>query len=65
MKPYSEYKDSGVEWIAKTPSHWNLKRNKHLFYIEKETVGDKFGDFNLLSLGKSGVSLRDIDSGKG
>ena len=26
MKQYSEYKDSGVEWIGKVPSHWNTLR---------------------------------------
>ena len=30
MKPYSSYKDSGVEWIGDIPSHWDkpkLKQN--------------------------------------
>lgn len=28
MKKYSEYKDSGVEWIGEIPSHWNVKKLK-------------------------------------
>ena len=27
-KPYSEYKDSGVEWLGLIPSHWRLARIK-------------------------------------
>jgi type I restriction enzyme S subunit len=30
MKPYEEYKDSGVEWIGKIPSHWVVIRPKYL-----------------------------------
>ncbi len=28
MKQYDSYKDSGVEWIGKVPSHWGTIRNK-------------------------------------
>ncbi|WDG12026.1 restriction endonuclease subunit S (plasmid) [Vibrio campbellii] len=27
---YSEYKDSGVEWLDVVPSHWNVSKVKHL-----------------------------------
>ena len=26
MKPYSAYKDSGVEWLGEIPAHWEVKR---------------------------------------
>lgn len=26
MKPYAEYKPSGVTWLGEVPSHWNRKR---------------------------------------
>jgi type I restriction enzyme, S subunit len=26
MKPYAEYKDSGVEWIGEIPSHWDRSK---------------------------------------
>ena len=29
MKPYSSYKDSGVEWIGDIPSHWDKPKLKH------------------------------------
>lgn len=30
-KPYSKYKDSGVEWIGRIPEHWEIKKFKHLY----------------------------------
>ncbi len=32
MKAYPEYKDSGVKWIGKVPSHWEIRRAKTMFY---------------------------------
>lgn len=28
VKPYSKYKDSGVEWLGKVPGHWDVKRSR-------------------------------------
>jgi type I restriction enzyme S subunit len=33
FKPYSRYKDSGVEWLGEIPAHWEVKRLKHLAQI--------------------------------
>ena len=33
MKRYSEYKDSGVEWIGEIPSHWEVKKLKYISNI--------------------------------
>ncbi|MBE9226258.1 restriction endonuclease subunit S [Phormidium sp. LEGE 05292] len=30
---YSEYKDSGVEWLGKIPKHWETKKAKHVSSI--------------------------------
>ena len=30
MKRYNKYKDSGIEWYGKIPSHWNITRLKFL-----------------------------------
>jgi type I restriction enzyme S subunit len=32
LKPYPEYKESGVLWLGKIPSHWTLERAKWLFH---------------------------------
>ena len=31
LKPYSEYKDSGLPWVGMVPSHWCSERAKWLF----------------------------------
>lgn len=33
MKPYTAYKDSGIEWIGDIPEHWEIKKLKHLAHI--------------------------------
>ena len=30
LKPYAEYKDSGVPWLGVIPANWNLRRMKLL-----------------------------------
>lgn len=36
MEKYSEYKDSGVQWLGEIPSHWKIRRIKWLFREEDE-----------------------------
>lgn len=31
LKPYSDYKDSGLPWLARMPGHWDTQRSKYLF----------------------------------
>jgi type I restriction enzyme S subunit len=33
MKAYSEYKDSGIDWLGRIPSHWKVLSTKRLFHI--------------------------------
>ena len=65
LDPNVEMKESGVEWIGVIPSHWNYFRNKNILSLSKNIVGDKWSNFTLLSLGRLGVTVRDLDSGKG
>lgn len=34
-KAYSEYKDSGVEWLGEIPVHWKISPHKHIAYFTK------------------------------
>jgi len=34
MKQYDSYKDSGVEWIGKIPSHWEVFRIRYNYYLK-------------------------------
>ncbi len=38
MNKYSEYKDSGIEWLGQIPEQWRIVRLKYLCNIE---TGDK------------------------
>lgn len=37
-KRYSNYKNSGVEWLGDIPSHWKIKRLKYLADINSESL---------------------------
>src|SRR6266498_482761 len=43
MKPYREYKDSGLRWLAHIPTHWEARPNIALFdeRIERGFVNDQ------------------------
>jgi len=32
LRPYPEYKDSGVPWLGRVPTHWDMVRTKNLFH---------------------------------
>ena len=36
LKPYPEYKDSGVEWLGKVPAHWEVRRTKTILRERSE-----------------------------
>lgn len=36
MERYSEYKDSGVQWLGEIPSHWSLRKMKYVFNERSE-----------------------------
>ena len=46
LKPYPEYKDSGVAWLGDVPKHWELRKTKYLF---KERVQKGFPNEPLLA----------------
>ena len=51
MERYSEYKDSGLEWLGEIPRHWEVIKNKYLFSESDER--NVFGEYKLLSFSKS------------
>lgn len=65
LKGYNEYKDVELPWLKKIPAGWKLLRNKNVFEEKKELVGNRQKEFNLLSLTKKGIIIRDVSSGKG
>ena len=65
LKPYAEYKESGLLWLGPLPGHWGLVPNRGLVRRRKVLVGKHHRDYRLLSLTKQGVIVRDISTGKG
>ena len=43
LRPYSEMKDSGVEWIGAVPKHWDVRRTKWL--LSRNDSGTWGSDF--------------------
>jgi type I restriction enzyme, S subunit len=43
LKPYPEYKDSGLPWLGNVPEHWLKHRIKKLFREKDERSGDGRG----------------------
>lgn len=46
MKKYSEYKDSGVEWIGDIPKHWEVKRFKNIIESIKNGTSAQQVDYD-------------------
>src|ERR1035437_282185 len=65
LKPYPAYKDSGLPWVGQVPEHWSLQPNSALMRRRKVLVGARHSEYQLLSLTKGGVIVRDVESGKG
>lgn len=55
-------KESGIRWVGKIPYSWKVDKNKHYFNLEKNIVGDKTNEYELLSLTKKGVIKKDENS---
>jgi len=64
-QPYPAYRDSGVEWLGKVPEHWQLVPNRAMLSRRRVLVGENHTQFELLSLTKSGVIVRDTSTGRG
>lgn len=48
MKAYPEYKESGVTWVGKLPSHWNAMPLKYAVIVNREALTEQIeGDFEL------------------
>jgi type I restriction enzyme S subunit len=65
LKPYPEYKESGLPWLGKFPAHWELIRNRALMQQQREVVGKNSADYTLLSLTLGGIIPRNMETLKG
>ena len=65
IRPESEMKDSGVQWLGNIPKEWSVGKVKHEFYATKTIVGDKVNDYERLALTLNGVIKRSKDADDG
>ena len=65
LKPYAEYKESGLPWLDTVPKHWNMVPNRALMRDQRQVVGARASDYKLLSLTLRGVIVRDMVNPKG
>ncbi|WP_426020760.1 hypothetical protein [Brevundimonas sp. DWR2-3-1b1] len=62
LKPYPEYRDSGVDWLPTMPAHWDFVRNGRLFAERNETG---FPDLPILEVSlRTGVRVRNMEGGR-
>ena len=64
LKPYPEYKESGVPWLGKVPADWEVQRGKCLFQNRKELNINR-SNKNVLSLTLRGVVNNDPSNPEG
>lgn len=60
LKPYPEYKDSGLPWLGRVPGHWGMRRAKVLL---RERVDKGFPNEPLLAATQSKGVVRKEDYG--
>ncbi len=55
--------DSGVDWIGKIPSSWNVDTIKQHFAIKKRIAGEE--GYDVLSITQQGLKVKDITKNEG
>ena len=58
LKPYAEYKESGLSWLGPVPAHWQTVRNGSLFGQRSQTG---YAELPILEVSlKTGVQVRNF-----
>jgi type I restriction enzyme S subunit len=65
LDPSIPLKDSGIPWLGEIPAHWELRPNRSQLRVRKVLVGERHKEYQLLSLTKRGVIVRDLTDNKG
>ncbi len=62
LKPYADYKDSGLPWLGRVPAHWRVARNGSLFGQRSQTG---YAELPILEVSlKTGVQVRSFGGAK-
>ena len=65
LAPKAKMKDSGIAWLGRIPSHWDVLSLKHILKLKKTLVGKKSSQYDLLSLTLKGIIKRDMENPEG
>lgn len=63
VRPYGNYKTSGIEWLVDLPSHWHARKVRWLCEIRKRIAGEL--GYDVLSITQQGIKVRDTESNDG
>lgn len=63
LKPYEEYKETGLSWLDRVPKHWKIARVKSEFVLVRNPSFEE--NPTVLSLTQKGVKVRDISKNEG
>jgi len=58
LKPYAEYKESGLPWLGQVPGHWDVKRLKNWVAVNASTLSESTPndyEFEYLDIGSVGT----------
>lgn len=62
---YESYQQGALPWVQSIPSHWKWLRNGAFLNNHLEKVGNKFSEYQLLSLTTTGVKEKNINEVNG
>jgi type I restriction enzyme S subunit len=60
LKPYPEYKESGVPWLGRIPSHWEVAPGRAVF-VEKQIKNKGLAERRVLSLSYGRIVVKPED----
>lgn len=61
MKQYESYKDSGIEWLGKIPSHWTDEKLKYLVSCNDDVLDESTDPNEIINY----VEISDVDAVNG
>ncbi|MEN3029274.1 restriction endonuclease subunit S [Chromobacterium amazonense] len=64
LRPYAEYKDSGISWLGEIPEHWEIHPLLAMA-IERSEPNSGMCERNLLSLSYGRIIRKDIEANDG
>lgn len=65
MKRYEYHKATEIPWVSQVPSHWSFIRNANILTLKHSVVGERFMQYDLLSLTTGGIKIKNADDSRG